>query len=245
MLVLLLVSLLAIVTVGGELSGPLPFRSFDCNAGACTLIVVHGLNMSTEEAKSAGQLNTPNGYTMVAPPLSDQELQNRDLTPAVHRLDSFVGEYSDQQVVLAGFSAGGQLVQRFALGGSNKDVPVYYIIGAPGSYAYLSTYRPKAPAPNCTDFNVWKFGLDGVHGLNIDVQGYLTKEVLLIVGSEDNNPAAVQQQCEDVCQGDSHLTRTQNYYDYVQGLGASNHSLQVVPGAGHDIDAVFRAFQLS
>lgn len=181
-------------------------------------------------------------YTVVAPPISDSELQDPDLTPAVLLLDSFVGDHAIDRIVLAGFGAGGQLVQRFALGGSNKDLPMFYIIGAPGSYAYLNTQRPIAPAAGCTDYNVWKFGLQDVHGLTIDVQGYLETDVLLMVGSEDNKPADVQQQCQYACQGDSHLTRTQNYYKYVQSLGAANHSLQIVPGAGHDIDAVFEAF---
>jgi pimeloyl-ACP methyl ester carboxylesterase len=47
------------------------------------------------------------------------------------------------QIVLAGFSAGGQVVQRYAAVGKGEDaVPLRFVIGSPGTYAYFGDERP-------------------------------------------------------------------------------------------------------
>lgn len=55
-----------------------------------------------------------------------------------------------ETVTFFGFSAGGQLVQRYALYGSSNDTPAnhvqfHYIVSSPASYMYLDGKRPKQP----------------------------------------------------------------------------------------------------
>lgn len=200
--------------------------------------------MDPNDARQAGQAAAPN-FTVIAPRFSDADLSQLDLRSAIQQLDSIVGDHRTERVVLAGFSAGAQLVQRFALGGRNKDVPAYFIVAAPGSYAYLTTDRPVPPG-NCPSFNFWRFGLDRTpRGVDVDRQGYLGKSVLLIVGDQDAGFDGARQRCGEVAQGPSRLARAQSYLSHVQSMGASRHTLQVVPGAGHDIAAVFGAVSLS
>ena len=70
-----------------------------------------------------------------------------------------------RSIVVAGFSAGGQYVNRYAMTNQVHDklgVPVSYVVGSPSSYAYPgplrpspdgSTFQPFADAPNCTTYD--------------------------------------------------------------------------------------------
>ena len=62
--------------------------------------------------------------------------------------------------MLAGFSAGGQLVQRYAAVGKGSDIDLRYVVGRPSSFLYFGAARPEATT-GCADFNRWKYGLDG------------------------------------------------------------------------------------
>ena len=79
-------------------------------------------------------------------------------------------------IVVAGFSAGGQYVVRYAMANKVHDalgVPVSYVVGSPSSYAYPDASRPDAgdgtfqpfiDAQNCTTYHRWPYGLQNRAG---------------------------------------------------------------------------------
>jgi pimeloyl-ACP methyl ester carboxylesterase len=80
-------------------------------------------------------------------------------------------------VVLAGHSAGGQFVQRYATANTER-LPTLYIVANPSSYLYMDKQRWTASSPEfavpspqeqsiCPLYNHYKYGLEG---LNIYMQ---------------------------------------------------------------------------
>ncbi len=85
--------------------------------------------------------------------------------------DAIIARLSDQQrfpkmgeIVVVGHSAGGQIVQRYAVVGKAPQldpgarVPVHLVVSNPSSYLYFTDWRPVAQS-NCPDFNQWRYGL--------------------------------------------------------------------------------------
>jgi len=78
-------------------------------------------------------------------------------------------------IVLAGFSGGGWLTQRYAAVGrgaytlTNPRIALRYVVGSPSSYLYFTDDRPRpeggsgpfAGAAGCPNFNSWPYGLAG------------------------------------------------------------------------------------
>jgi pimeloyl-ACP methyl ester carboxylesterase len=84
--------------------------------------------------------------------------------------DAMIARLADRQhfprmkdIVVMGHSAGGQIVQRYAIVGNapqldpGPHVPVRLIISNPSSYLYFTDWRPFPPA-NCPDFDRWRYG---------------------------------------------------------------------------------------
>ena len=78
---------------------------------------------------------------------------------AFDALDTLLAKLGDRailptlsQIVLAGFSAGGQLVQRYAAVGKGSDIDLRYVVGSPSSFLYFGDARPEATT-GCADFN--------------------------------------------------------------------------------------------
>lgn len=164
-------------------------------------------------------------------------------------------------VVIAGFSAGGQFVNRYAA--ASNDSRNIYIVGSPSSYLYFSNLRPDGngnftvPTTTCATYNDYKFGLD-----NLSVTSYVNQigateltnrygqaKITYLVGSNDNDPNGLylDTTCEAQLQGDQRLSRMQNFYNFL-GLqyGTSIYNLQkmeVVSGFGHDAKNIFGSEQ--
>lgn len=84
-------------------------------------------------------------------------------------LDAAVAWFSNKNVfpnintiIVAGHSLGAQMVQRYALIGAvpSGTVPVHFVVANPGSYAYLTDWRPRSYERCADTFNNWKFGLN-------------------------------------------------------------------------------------
>ena len=89
-------------------------------------------------------------------------------------LDAILARLADQrlfpnlkQVVVAGHSGGGQVVQRYAIAGKGEvaltknGIGVRYVIANPSSYAYFTAERPEPSiAASCPRYNNWKYGME-------------------------------------------------------------------------------------
>ena len=163
------------------------------------------------------------------------------------------------RVVLAGHSAGAQLVQRYAVVGHapravGDDLRIRYVVGSPSSYLYLSEERP-APAggfqpfdrARCADFNHWKYGLEGAPryvGARGDLErAYAAREVIYLLATADDDPhdASMDQRCAAEAQGPDRFARGRAYMRYLSARHPSglNHQLWEVPGVAHHTRQVF------
>ncbi|CRM71139.1 hypothetical protein [Pseudomonas sp. 24 E 13] len=176
-----------------------------------------------------------------------KHLGNRTLFPAL------------KEIVIAGHSGGGQVVQRFALTGHDhpllqtEGISLRYVVANPSSYAYFSPQRPVPfDAASCPGFNDWKYGMQnlpnyvGHQGAQQLEQVYVSRDITYLLGQQDTDPnhPALDKSCEAETQGAYRLIRGHNYVDYLkQRHPQLGHRLVEVPGVGHDGDKMFTSPQ--
>ena len=171
-----------------------------------------------------------------------KHLGNRTLFPAL------------KDIVVAGHSGGGQVVQRFALIGHDhptlqrEGISLRFVVANPSSYAYFSPQRPvRFDAASCPGFDNWKYGLqqlpDYARGQSAEQleQAYVSRTVTYLLGQQDTDPnhPALDKSCEAEAQGAYRLIRGHNYFDYLkQRHPQLSHRLVEVPGVGHNGDGM-------
>jgi pimeloyl-ACP methyl ester carboxylesterase len=167
------------------------------------------------------------------------------------------------RVVVAGHSAGAQVVQRYAVVGHGEaplataGVAVRYVVANPSSYLYFNddrpledgTIAPFAGAADCPIFDRWRYGLADAPAYvgEIDAarleQRYVESDVVYLLGTEDTNPnhAVLDRSCAGMAQGPHRHARGIGYFRYLkQRNGASlQHRVVEVPGVGHDNRGMF------
>jgi pimeloyl-ACP methyl ester carboxylesterase len=184
---------------------------------------------------------------------------------AFDALDALIAKLGDRQIfpnlnqiVLAGFSAGGQLVQRYAVVGRGEvaigqaGIALRYVVGSPSSFAYFGVERPE-PITGCPDFNRWKYGFAGdlpPYVLGVAGPGTSTLErryggraVVYLVGADDTNPnhRFLDKSCAGEAQGPTRLARTQAFFAILRQRDGDilKHRMWVVAGAAHNAAKVF------
>ncbi|MBI6612769.1 alpha/beta hydrolase [Pseudomonas simiae] len=172
-----------------------------------------------------------------------KHLGNRTLFPAL------------KEIVVAGHSGGGQVVQRFALTGHDhptlrtEGIRLRYVVANPSSYAYFTAQRPvQFDTASCPGFNDWKYGLQhlpayakGQSAEQLE-QAYVSRNITYLLGQQDTDPnhPALDKSCAAETQGAYRLIRGHNYFDYLkQGHPQLSHTLVEVPGVGHNGDGMF------
>ncbi len=166
----------------------------------------------------------PGGSDAVAPaPISTYDV-----------FDAIVARLSDikrfpklREIVIAGHSAGGQIVQRYAAVGksagldSGARLPVHLVVSNPSSYFYFTDWRP-IPQSNCPDFDQWRYGLKGapryVTGTSAQLESrYVTRHVTYLMGTADTNPNEddLDRSCGGEAQGPNRFTRAKFYIAYI------------------------------
>ncbi len=166
-----------------------------------------------------------------------QTLENKRLFPTL------------ATIVLAGHSAGGQMVQRYAVVGQG-GAGVRYVVANPSSYVWFSADRP-GPTAACRGFNTWKYGLAG--GLIPYItqspatleRRFATRNVTYLLGTADNDPAlpVLDKTCAAEAQGTDHLSRGRAYFAALKTReGASlNQRLIEIPGVAHTESRMFHS----
>lgn len=180
-------------------------------------------------------------------------LANRQLFPGL------------RTVVIAGHSAGGRFVQRYAAVGHGQGpllqlgVHLRYVVANPSDYLYLTPDRPTdnsghadgASSQQCPGVNRWQYGLGGdlpryVHQ-PIDPQAmerdYLARDIVYLLGTADNDPAHHQldRSCAAEAQGISRFDRGTRYFSYLSSRphGKWTQRLLEVPGVAHSSGKMF------
>lgn len=194
--------------------------------------------MAGEPSTGPGQVSSYGALDQII-----KHLGNRTLFPAL------------KDIVVAGHSGGGQVVQRFALTGhdhptlQNEGIRLRYVVANPSSYAYFSPQRPVPfDTANCPGFNDWKYGLQhlpayakGQSAEQLE-QAYVSRDITYLLGQQDTDPnhPALDKSCEAETQGAYRLIRGHNYFDYLkQRHPQLRQTLVEVPGVGHNGDGMF------
>ena len=194
--------------------------------------------MAGEASTAPGQVSSYGALDQII-----KHLGNRKLFPAL------------KEIVIAGHSGGGQVVQRFALTGHDhpllktEGISLRYVVANPSSYAYFSPQRPvKFDTASCPGFNDWKYGMqnlpDYAKGQSAQQleQAYVSRDITYLLGQQDTDPnhPALDKSCEAETQGAYRLIRGHNYFDYLkQRHPQLTQRLVEVPGVGHDGDKMF------
>ncbi len=191
----------------------------------------------------------PGGSDAIAPaPISTYDV-----------FDAIVARLSDparfpklREIVIAGHSAGGQIVQRYAVVGKAPQldggrIPVRLIVSNPSSYFYFTDWRPY-PQPNCADFNEWRYGPRGapryVTGNAAELETrYVRRDVVYLMGTADVNPKEedLDRSCGGEAQGAYRFARAKQYIAYI-GRRHSEGTAQryaFVKGLPHDNRRMF------
>ena len=175
-------------------------------------------------------------------------------------LDAILARLADRhlfphlrEVVVAGHSGGGQVVQRYAIAGKGEStlaaagIGVRYVVANPSSYAYFS---PKRPAPDvaaaCPGFDDWKYGMQARPSYLASPspdeleKTYTARRVIYLLGTADTDPKhpALDKTCMAEAQGPYRLARGEAYVSAMRQRdgGTPHHSLWLVEGVGHNGD---------
>lgn len=170
-----------------------------------------------------------------------------------------------QSVVIAGHSAGGQYVQRYAvLRGAEAAGPIAlrFVVANPSSYLYLDARRPDPAAPgafrpptgSACAANRYKYGLErgngaveaavaalGVAGL---ADRFRRQSVTYLLGESDNDPnhRLLDKGCAARAQGSTRLARGLAFKRYLDSYYAPHaQRVETVPGVGHSAARMFRS----
>ncbi|QUW67451.1 alpha/beta hydrolase [Pseudomonas synxantha] len=194
--------------------------------------------MAGESSTAPGQVSSYGALDQII-----KHLGNRKLFPAL------------KEIVIAGHSGGGQVVQRFALTGHDhpllhsEGISLRYVVANPSSYAYFSPQRPVPfDTASCPSFNDWKYGMQklpdyvGDRGAQQLEKAYVSRDITYLLGQQDTDPnhPALDKSCEAETQGAYRLIRGHNYFGYLKLRHPQlSHKLVEVPGVGHDGDKMF------
>lgn len=165
-----------------------------------------------------------------------------------------------KDIVIVGHSAGGQMVQRYAVVGKfepRNHITIRYVVCAPSSYAYPTNERPTGLKPlrfakptdaqsaKCPGYNEWGYGLEKPYAYSKDVdtdaifKRYATRHVFYICGANDNDPnhASLSRKCGAMVQGQTRLERMQIFFAYLQHAYGNpinqTHAMAIAPKTGH------------
>lgn len=162
-----------------------------------------------------------------------------------------------QRVTIAGHSAGGQFVQRYAAGGSQCSAPeieTRYLVMNPSSYLYIDGRRRVEPGGDfvvpisgCADYDEYKFGLRDLNaymqrkGAERLRENLFERNVYYLAGGDDTRRSkSLDKRCEADLQGRHRLERFENFRDYSKTFeGWKAARFLVVPDIGHDGRAMF------
>ena len=174
-----------------------------------------------------------------------------------------------KEIVIAGHSAGGQFVNRYAAGNkldSSKNIPMRYIVANPSSYMYFNPGRivggkyveysrglwvnPNLFKLACSNYNNYRYGLENknsymslVSDFNLRRQ-YESRKVTYLLGEQDTDlfDEDLDKSCAAEIQGTNRKARGENYFKYLKiKLPDNHHKKVIVDDTGHSARAMFNS----
>jgi pimeloyl-ACP methyl ester carboxylesterase len=212
---------------------------------------------------SAGHLSRNEGELPRPVRVSSYAVLDRMLERALRAYPSL------EEVIIAGHSAGGQFVNRYAAGSrahellAQQGVAITYIIANPSSYLYFCDHRPISHHPirfapvaetehnDCEGFDNYRYGLTNLNaymqtaGAEQLAERFASRRVIYFLGARDNDPEArfLARGCAAMAQGAHRLERGIAYYHYMAFLFGpevhERHSKVIVPGVAHSARGMY------
>jgi pimeloyl-ACP methyl ester carboxylesterase len=160
-------------------------------------------------------------------------------------------DYPRARVVLAGHSAGGQFVQRYA-GSNAAHVANRYVPMNPGSYAYLNGRRwskgklrmlKPREVKACPHYNTYRYGLKGRPTTVFStrratvISRYLASRVTYLLGEADTvRDSTMDTSCEANWEGKNRFQRGTRFFRALKAMAGSarHHHLVTVPRVAHE-----------
>jgi hypothetical protein len=169
-----------------------------------------------------------------------------------------------QDVVVAGHSAGGQYVNRYAAGSRIElslpgNIHLRFIVANPSTYVYFNGERRVGDATNefavpegaNPDFEDYKYGMGNLNpymsatGVKAIRDRYPHKDVVYLLGGEDTREAHLEQTPNALLQGVNRLERGQVYYHYLRHYFGEEitgkQKIAIIPCIGHDNADIFKS----
>lgn len=159
-----------------------------------------------------------------------------------------------RQVVLAGHSAGAQVVQRYAVAGrgeralTERGVGMRYVVANPSSYLWFGDDRPRpVDRAACPTVDQWKYGLRDAPPYVGETRGlerrFIMRDVVYLLGDADTDPnhASLDRSCAAMAQGETRFARGMQYRHAleVRRPNLVRHRIHAIPGVGHDNARMF------
>jgi len=236
---------------------------------------VHGTNRNaTDYFKYLEDTDIPKDTLIIAPffPIESDKLESTDMYwssggwkrgdkcktskrvssfQVLHELISSFKFTDLKEIMIVGHSAGGQFVQRLALGGYEDPRFNYtYVVMNPSSYCYIDGHRLK-PITGGTQWNEYKYGMEDRNSFMREkdsmkmVVEYLARNVYIALGEDDvKSGGTLDENYEAMCQGDNRLERGKLFFQHMNNYAANNHKLMLVPGVGHSGSKMIQSPQL-
>jgi hypothetical protein len=166
-----------------------------------------------------------------------------------------------KRVIVAGHSAGGQVVHRYAAISraqeERTDIAFRYVVANPSTYLYLTPDRAMAGGgfgprddADCPSYDDWHYGLGSVRG-ELDAYGrdippqqvraqLVARDVRILIGTGDTGPIELDVSCGARLQGRHRFDRGRTLIRYMDALHPGhNHREMIVAGVGHDSRRMF------
>lgn len=244
-------------------------RTFDAslkavrNAGALdnTLVVAPVFQVAAADAGKCHAPGTPDAQAgdllwTCASWLEGGASANGSGVSSFAAMDALVAEISARWpslrgITVAGFSAGGQMVQHY-IGFARPPVDgpaLRYVVADPGTWLY---FDPRPGADACTGIDRWKYGTEGLPqnlGRNAAEArtAYVAADVRYLEGALDSTGGpgtayrVLDKSCAAMAQGPYRLQRGQAFFEYDRTVLAPGRlrTLTIVPGCAHDVACVF------
>jgi hypothetical protein len=162
-------------------------------------------------------------------------------------------------VVLAGHSAGGQFVQRYAMVGQGEaalrraGIHLRYVVANPSTYLLVGALRRDGDDASCRAVGRWKYGLEGAPAyvarpIDADalLQDYLRRDIVYLLGAADTDPDGdgLDRSCAAEAQGPTRLARGLAFVARLQSLFPDTpQQVLQVPDIGHHAVPMFSSAQ--
>ncbi|HSH09070.1 MAG TPA: hypothetical protein VK995_01690, partial [Oceanipulchritudo sp.] len=168
-----------------------------------------------------------------------------------------------ETIVVLGHSAGGQLVNRYAIAGRfeetlapERNIHLRYLVLAPSSFLYFTPARDpdgdgvfEIPSAGdlaaCPQYDDYGYGMQALYnypaatGLEAMLEQYPRRFVFYMVGALDNDPedSSLGTGCDSMAQGNQRLARSTIYFNHLLDVFGpeilDRQTFSIIPGVGH------------